>query len=354
MQMPNAQPASAPAQLDLSYRIDFASLAGWEDDDHAQAFDAFCRSARQIIRGTYPIHQGQIDRNALIEVAQTAVDIGQVSSSEARGFFEECFDPYVLGTDESFEGFLTGYFEPELPASRLPSDVYSVPLYRPPADLADSSNEAGLYKFDRADLQAGALSGQGLELAWLTNKTDAYFLHVQGSARLRLDDGETMRVSFAAKTGHDYTSLGKALSDKLNIPQHQMTADRLADWMNSNPDQLDAFTAQNRSFIFFKELLGLDNEEGPIGAAGVSLVPGRSLAVDQAFHSYGVPIWLSVRDKVFDHREQKGRLMIAHDTGSAIKGPQRGDIFVGSGKQAGIIAGRIQSPARMDVLVPKS
>ena len=221
------------------------------------------------------------------------------------------------------------------------------------AVLANHAEAQQVYPLDRAAIEAGALAGRGLELAWLNNKTDAYFIHVQGSARLLLDDGAIMRVSFAAKTGHPYTSLGKALSERLDIPPEQMTADVLADWMRKNPAELDAFTAQNRSFIFFDEVKNLDANDGPIGAAGASLVPGRSLAVDQSLHSYGVPIWLSTPGAVLEGNNGPNRLMIAQDTGSAITGIQRGDIYVGSGEAAGQIAGRIQSPARMVVLVPK-
>ena len=353
MQMPNEQPARGDKQPKLDQPVDFAALHGWDDDDHAAAFSTFCRSAPRVLDPTYAVKGALIDLQCLKNTAQKALEAGPLSRRDAKAFFEDNFDPHALGSTDRFEGFVTGYFEPELSASRSASDEFPIPLYRPPNDLADHAEAHQVYPLDRAAIEAGALAGRGLELVWLNNKTDAYFIHVQGSARLLLDDGAIMRVSFAAKTGHPYTSLGKALSERLDMPPEQMTADVLADWMRKNPTELDAFTAQNRSFIFFDEVKNLDANDGPIGAAGASLVPGRSLAVDQSLHSYGVPIWLSTPGAVLEGNNGPNRLMIAQDTGSAITGIQRGDIYVGSGEAAGQIAGRIQSPARMVVLVPK-
>lgn len=355
MQMPIDQPTGESAAPEQQIPIDYCSLDGWSDDDHGAAFDAFCRSASKIAQGRYQIRGDIIDADSLIKTAQAALAEGRLPRAEARRFFEDNFRPVAFDLNERFDGFLTGYFEPELPASRLPSADFPIPLLSPPKDLAEATSANQVYRHDRAAIQSGALNGQGLELVWLNNKTDAYFVHVQGSARLRLEDGQTMRVSFAGKTGHAYTSLGKVLYDHLGIARNEMTADVLADWMRQNTNELDAFTAQNRSFIFFRELEGVGDDAGPIGAADIPLCPGRSLAIDHSLHTYGLPIWLSTPKPVLDDNAgQLGRLMIAHDTGSAITGSQRGDIFVGSGAKAGHIAGRIQSPARMVLLVPKS
>ena len=332
MQMLNDQPTGKPTGLQHFRPVDFDELTGWYVDDHAAAFDAFCRSAPKIIDASYPIHGSLIEPDSLMKSAQTALAAGRLLRMEAKRFFEDNFQPHASGSLESFAGFVTGYFEPEPLASRNQSEAFPIPLYRPPTDLKPETGSANPYRFDRAAIQAGALAGQGLELVWLANKTDAYFVHVQGSARLLLEDGETMRVTFAAKTGHAYSSLGKILSERLNIAPQDMTADRLAEWMRDSPDELDSFTAQNRSFIFFKELDAGNDRDGPIGAADIPLLPGRSLAIDQTQHVYGVPIWLNTPDPVGDREASTGRLMVAHDTGSAIKGPQRGDIYVGSGE----------------------
>lgn len=352
MQMQNDQPTNSQADIDTYRPTEYAALAGWNDDSHEAAFEAFCRSAPKIL-GASDAKSGplvELDKLKISALAALAAEI--VSRPQARTFFEENFVPYVAGTCDQFDGFLTGYFEPELPASRTPSSKFPIPLYRPPTDLTDPDNSGQAYRFDRSAIQAGALMDLGLELVWLSSKTDAYFVHVQGSARLILDDGDIMRLSFAGKTGHAYTSLGKALAARLGLSPDQMTADVLADWMRQNPGEIDDFTAQNRSFIFFQELENLNNNDGPIGAAGVPLLAGRSLAVDQSLHTYGSPIWLSTPAPFLDDQSQTARLVIAQDTGSAITGLQRGDLFIGSGAQPGHIAGRIQSPARMVLLVP--
>ncbi|MEP1207106.1 MAG: MltA domain-containing protein [Rhizobiaceae bacterium] len=311
---------------------------------------------------------------ALIEFARAALSLADtsISSVEARQFFEQRFTPHHFGSPMDLDGFVTGYFEPELAASLQPSAEYPVPLHQCPEDLVqldDHNRPAAMdpalsfgHKrdgkiseyFDRGEIQAGALDCLGLELVWLKNKTDAYFVHVQGSARLILPDGQSMRVGFAAKSGQPYTSIGKVLCKRIGISEDQMTADRLAEWMRSHPDDVDELMANNRSYIFFKAMdRRLDLDEGPVGAADIALTPRRSLAVDHSIHPYGLPIWVAARDDLLGEDRPFSRLMVAQDTGSAIIGPQRGDIFVGSGERAGLIAGKIRSPASFTLLVPR-
>jgi len=297
-------------------------------------------------------------------VARDAVERGDELS--AKRFFETRFQPREILDD----GFLTGYFEPELAASLTQSTEFPIPLLRQPPELTevDDKNcpqgwnreirfarktEDGLEEFfDRSDIQAGALSGRGLELVWLQNKVDTFFVHVQGSARLMLDNGDVMRVTYAAKSGHHYTSLGKILCVRLNLPAAKMTADVLRQWMFEHPDELDDFLAQNRSYIFFKQIEGLQPNAGPVAAAKVPLVAGRSLAVDRTLHTFGTPIWIMPQRSLAAQGLQIPRLMMAHDTGSAITGPARGDVFVGTGNEAGLIAGKIRHKATLLVLDP--
>lgn len=351
MESPDKDPANN-AQLERHAPISFSDLKGWAGDDHLSAFTAFCQSARRMRQHPYPARGALVDARKLAKCGRLALNLTRPSSRDAQTFFEDHFTPYLMGRSGEFDGFLTGYFEPEVSASPSRTDAFPVPLYRPPSDLADKVRQGEAYHLDRGAIQDGALNNQGLELAWLKDKTDAYFVHIQGSARLIMSDGEVMRVAYAGKTGHDYTSLGKALCQRLGLPPSEMTADVLADWMRGNPDEIDAFMAVNQSFIFFQELPALNPNDGPIGASEVPLTTGRSLAIDQQIHPYGVPIWLSTPTPIMEGDSGSNRLMIAQDTGSAITGPQRGDIFVGSGHAAGQIAGRIQSPARLTVLVP--
>lgn len=361
----------------------FESIAGWRDDDHLAAFVAFCRGAKRLIEAPDNSTSAELRKQALIECADQALSImGSVISPDqpaplarirARQFFERCFTPHIFKNSATTEGFVTGYFEPELHASLQPTDEYTVALYRRPDDLIeiDASNQPDgwdtsiqygrqhdgtiIEYYDRSAIQGGALEGQNLELVWLKDKTDAYFVHVQGSARLILPDGQIMRVGYAVKNGHAYTSLGKIVCDQTGIAATEMTADRLADWMRSHPESIDQLMANNRSYIFFNPVDDVEAaDSGPIGAANVALTPGRSLAVDPAFHQYGLPIWAAAAaaDDLLQENKPFSRLMVAQDTGSAIVGPQRGDIYVGTGPKAGLCAGRIRHAAHFTLLVP--
>ncbi|MEP0943965.1 MAG: MltA domain-containing protein [Rhizobiaceae bacterium] len=358
MEPPKKRQSAAGSELARDNPLEFASLRGWAEDDHLAAFCVFYRSAALVLQqseshiaaNSSPVPAGTSDdREPFKECARRALADPALSAAQAKRFFEENFALQALGPTESYDGFLTGYFEPELSASLTRTDQYTVPLYKVPPALVNNPND--LFHLDRAAIQAGALEGQDLELVWLKDKSDVYFVHVQGSARLILENGHAMRVAFAAKTGHEYTSLGKVLCERLNSAPADMTGDVLADWMRTHPHEIDDLMALNQSYIFFKEQQNLQADDGPVGAGGVPLSAGRSLAIDHKIHPYGLPIWLSTPEPVVNNGSAD-RLMITQDTGSAIVGLQRSDIFVGSGRSAGLTAGRIQSPARMILLVP--
>ena len=372
------QPAALASGIDL-VPVSFASLDGWEGDDHFAAFDTFCRSAEQYLSSPYRSGLVGIDPASFANCAEHALTLHRQiehSSSEskrhtAREFFENRFTPHRIEEQPPSPGFVTGYYEPELAASLQKTEEFTVPLYRRPDDLVDVDNHNrpddmdpafqfgrsldGVISpyFDRGEIQRGALEGRGLEIAWLKDKTDAFFVHVQGSARLTFQDGQKMRIGFAAKNGYPYSSLGKIVCEASDIPASQMTADRLTTWMRAHPDTLDGLMARNRSYIFFKQLDHPAVEDiGPVGAAKVALTPGRSLAVDKQVHQYGLPVWVTASRDLLDEGSNFSRLMVAQDTGSAIVGAQRGDIFVGSGSEAGHIAGRIRDQAEFTFLVP--
>ncbi|MEE9313900.1 MAG: MltA domain-containing protein [Rhizobiaceae bacterium] len=351
-------------------KLSFDNIIGWSDDDHLVAFLAFLPGAERMQSTPYKTRGLDVDGEALRRAGAAALDINHPTASLARQFFENEFLPHKV-TPENGDGFVTGFFEPLVKASLVRSNKYSVPLYCRPPELIDldehnrppsmneyfrfgqvGSNGVEEY-FDRPAIQSGALEGRGLELVWLENKVDVFFIHVQGAAKLALDTGGMMRVTYAAKSGHPYTSVAKVLCKRMGVQPAQMTADRLADWMRSNPDKIDELLTHNRSYIFFKQVEGLDHNQGPIAAAKVPLVAGRSLAVDRTLHTFGVPIWLTTETPLPEEKTPFSRLMIAHDTGSAIVGSARGDIFTGTGEQAGLIAGRIRHDASMTILVPK-
>ena len=208
---------------------------------------------------------------------------------------------------------------------------------------------------DRAAIEDGALGLGARPVVWLREPGEAFILHVQGSARIRLADGAVMRVSYAGRNGRPYTSIGRLLVQRGVMDLETMTLETLMGWLRDHPDEARALMRRNESYIFFREATGLAPEDGPIGGAGIPLVPGRSLAVDRTLWSYGLPFWLEGRLPVsLTASEPLNRLMIAHDTGSAIVGPARGDFFVGSGSAAGTQAGLLRHATRFVVLRPRS
>lgn len=349
--------------------IGYQDIPNWENDDHLCAFESFLISAHRMVEKPYKTRGLGISGIALAGIGKAALACSSapMTSGQARAFFEAAFQPHKMN---DADGFLTGYFEPVVAASKIRSADFSEPLYLRPDDLIDvtdsnrstemdrsyryarQTNEGIEPYFDRKAISTGALTDRGLELVYLRNKVDAFFIHVQGSAKLNLVNGDTMRVTYAAKSGHPYSSIAKKLCAQLQVPPGEMTADRLKQWMSENPDDLDELLFHNQSFIFFEEVLGSNPDAGPIAAAKTPLIADRSLAVDRELHTFGTPIWLTTQEPLPDESKPLARLMISHDTGSAIVGAARGDIFIGSGDDAGFKAGRVRHGAEMIVLVP--
>ncbi|NRG16772.1 murein transglycosylase A [Rhizobiales bacterium] len=347
--------------------VDFNDLAGWVEEDHAAALSAFVRHCDDGRRNPAKSGALGVDAAALAQVCRTARG---VEPSRARAFLEENFRPVRI----EMPGFVTGYFEPELEGSRSRIGKFTVPLLSKPDDLVKVTDENRPRGFDpvfafarkldngrlvehpdRGEIMNGALDGRGLELVWLADPVDAFYVHIQGSARIRLTDGGVMRVGYAAKTGHPYFPIGRVMIERGLADPGTVTMDVLRGWLAENPDEVDGVLRRNRSYIFFREVKAGGPDAGPVGAADIPLIAGRSLAVDKALHTFGTPVFVEAelptgRDGTI---EPFRRLMIAEDTGSAIVGPARGDIFIGSGGKAGDIAGRIQHEARFTLLVPK-
>jgi membrane-bound lytic murein transglycosylase A len=195
--------------------------------------------------------------------------------------------------------------------------------------------------------------GRGLEIAWLEDKVDAFFIHVQGAARLRMTDGRPMRVTYAAKTGQRFTGPGRVLAELGEIPLEKVTMQSIRAWFGAHPDRIDEILWRNRSYIFFREAPVDDPALGPIAAAKVPLTPGRSVAVDRLLHTFGTPFFIDAPTLTAFGGQGFRRLMIAQDTGSAIVGPARGDLFAGSGDAAGEIAGVVRNRADFYALLPR-
>lgn len=346
----------------------FTDMPGWADDDHASALCAFRRTAAEAERRDYRTGGLGIGFEALGPVFLAASTAGH---DEARAFFETFFTPHRVRLDSGDRGFVTGYYEPIVAASRRPTAEFHVPLYRPPADLVKITDENrpaqlarnlafaratpdGLREYpDRQAIEGGLLQGQGLEIAWLADRVDVFFIHVQGAARLQFEDGIEMRVTYAAKSGQAFTGPGRVLADLGEIPREAVTMQSIRAWLRDHPHRIDEILHRNRSFIFFREATVGDAALGPIAAAKVPLQAGRSLAVDRLLHTFGSPVFVAAEGLDYEGRPFR-RLMIAQDTGSAIVGPARGDIFFGSGNAAGEVAGRVKNEADFFLLVPNA
>lgn len=353
------------SEIERTYQpVAFADLAGWQTDDHAAALAAFQLSAKRLLAKA-----AAGSSRAPAALLASAAAAASVKAADARSFFETHFTPHRVAHNGQ-AGLLTGYYEPILRGSRTQTPQFAVPLHRRPADLenlvAESERGAMAHQFThmrrtpsglepyatRADIENGALAGQGLELFWLQDAVDAFFLHVQGSGVIAFADGSSVRVAYDGKNGHPYTSIGRYLIDEGLFPADQMTLDALKDWLRDNPALATSVLQQNKSFVFFRELLGAE-ADNPVGVEEIPLSPGRSLAVDTGFHAIGSPVYVVAPS--LTHATPAGgfqRLMVAQDVGSAIRGPERGDLYFGTGDEAGRLAGNTKHPGTFFVLLP--
>jgi membrane-bound lytic murein transglycosylase A len=349
-------------------------IDGWAADDHAAAFATFLASCRPIASSARVSRDMRPVYPALVEICRKARSAGTLTAEAARKFFEENFRAVRVARIEDPNGFLTGYYEPVVEGSRTLTDEFKVPLYKRPRDIvhmgrkrkAESFPNSGrvvrrisrgkyVPYFDRAQIEDGALATRNLELAYLKDANDLLFIQIQGSARIRFADGLTLRVNYDAHNGHPYTPVGRILIERGIIAREDMSMDRIRKWMAENPDGGKELRRQNRSYVFFRDT-GLPENEEARGAQGVPLTASRSIAVDRALHVYGTPFFIEAELPIATETSNTKfrKLMIAQDTGSAIVGPARADIYFGAGEEAGRIAGRIKNPARFVMLMPRA
>ncbi|NUB11763.1 murein transglycosylase [Azospirillum brasilense] len=365
-----APPPPPPEKLVLT-PVAFAALPGWSADRVAEAVPAFQRSCAKVRalaadRSIGPDGVGGKAADWQAPCAELA-KLPPGDDAAARAYFEAWFTPYAAANNEERRGLFTGYYEVELKGSRTPDPAFPVPLYKRPDDLVmvDLGEFADRWKGertagrvtagrlkpfeDRAAIEAGALSGKGLELVWLQDPIATFFLHIQGSGRVSFPDGTETRVGYAAQNGHKYVAIGRGLIDRGALKREEVSLQTIRAWLQANPGEAAALMNKNPSYVFFQELKG----EGPNGAQNVALTPGPSLAIDSKFLPYGVPVWLDAEDPL-DAQTRLRRLLIAQDTGGAIRGPVRGDVFWGHGPEAEEKAGVMKSAGEYYVLLPKT
>ena len=357
-------------------KTSFKKIIGWSGDRHDQALAVFTRSCAKIKKMPSDFSLGPINRVAgdWQKPCNIASALPVDRPDLARRFFETQFQPFLATSDGRPKGLFTGYFEIELKGSWLRKEPYTTPIYERPPELVEAN--LGVFKNslkgqkllgkvvsgrfvpfeDRGEIEAGALSGRGLELIWVDSPIDAFFLHVQGSGRVIMDDGTVIRIGYAARNGHSYYSIGKELIKTGELKRERVSMQSIRSWLKDHPRKASQLMATNRSFIFFRIIDGafksIGKQHGPVGAQGVILTPGRSLAVDRSHIPLGTPIWLDTTDPV-NTSEPLRRLVVAQDTGSAIKGPVRGDLFWGFGVTAAKKAGLMKQTGRYFLLLPK-
>jgi membrane-bound lytic murein transglycosylase A len=373
-------PLEWPLQINGSQYVPvaWADIAGWNDDDHLQAFRAFRISCKPISAQQDPSVDSKTEAKplggSLRDPCRAARAIELSDGARARAFFEEHFRPLRISRLGEDAGFVTGYYEPVLDGSRTQTDVYTVPVYRRPSNLfvrgfkqdaPSLPNKGEVFRkigrrklvpyYDRAEIEDGAIAGRGLEICWLKSQTDLLFAQIQGSARIRIEDGSTLRINYDAHNGYPYTAVGRILIDRGIIPKDQMSMQKIREWMEQNPYGANELRRQNRSYVFFRQVPLSDRDEA-VGAQGVPLTPGRSIAVDKALHVYGTPFFIEGELPIESEQSKTPfrRLMIAQDTGSAITGPARADLYFGAGADAGKVSGRLKNNMRFVILVPKS
>lgn len=353
--------------------VTFSDLPGWQDDDPTAVIEAL-RRCHHHVSTAKPYRTGSlgISVNDLMP-AFSAASADVADAAAARAFFEQQFVAFRIRPETGKTGFVTAFYEPEIEVQAKPDEIFRYPIYRRPIDLVDVDDTnrptdmdpyfafgrlhdgvVGEYP-DRCAIEQGFLAGRGLEIAYARSKVDVFFVHVQGAARLVYPDGSRRRITYAAKTGHYFSPIGKLLIDRGEIDASTVSMMSIRGWLAANPDQVDEVLWHNRSFIFFREAEVEDERLGPVAAAKVSLEPGRSLAVDRLIHTFGVPFFISSESLTrLDAGRPFRRLMLALDTGSAIVGPTRGDIFTGSGDRAGELAGAVRNEADFYIFVPRA
>jgi membrane-bound lytic murein transglycosylase A len=363
-------PGKRPNDSLVFLDTDMESLPGWSNDKVLNALPALQKSCRMVLRRLNRRNKSQETVKKYSDWQQSCDQItaNNFNENTFREFLKRTFNAYQISYLGSDEGLFTGYYEPTIYGSLKPSREYKTPIYPKPTDLIhvnlgewkssfESSHIVGRVVgnklkpyFSRSDISKGALDGKTSPLLWLKSEIDAFFLHIQGSGRVVLPDGEVYRLGYAGKNGRRYYSIGRYLIEIGAIPKENISMQSIKTWLKENPEKKKDVMNMNPSYVFFRKLKG---KEGPIGSQGVVLTSGRSLAVDRRYSQLGAPIWLSAN---FDDENGKKlqRLMVAQDTGGAIKGPIRGDVFWGSGEIAEQLAGTMKAKGSIYVFYPKS
>lgn len=369
---------AAPSDELVLRPVAFAGLSGWTSADAGPAFNAFAASCKRIATRNDGDGFGGVAAYGTVRdwrpACTAAANAGPLSATTLRQFFEIWFVPAQAANRSEPVGLFTGYYEPELSGSRKPKGRFQTPLHARPSDLV--SVDLGTFRpalkgeriagrvdggklvpyATRADIVGQGLKGRSKIVTYVDDPVGAFFLQIQGSGRVRFKDGKIVRVAYDGQNGHPYTAVGRILVDRGEIAREQLSMQSIRAWLGANPAKARSLMDENASYVFFKELPIADARLGADGAQGVALTPEASLAVDLRFHGLGAPMWIEATapsdETAADAPFQ--RLVVAQDTGGAIRGPVRGDVYWGAGAKAESIAGRMAHRGKLYVLLPKA
>lgn len=359
-----------PPELRL-IQSSYTDLPGWGRDDYTEIVTPLVRSCERILKRNGDERFGPLKQAGTYEDWQEAcrefAKVATGTSEDIKAFIESTFTPYQVLADDNPEGLFTGYYEATLNGSATKSEQYAHPLYKRPDDLVmvdlgqfrehlKGERIAGrvvggnLKPYEsREEIVAGNWPHNDQVLVWVDSAVDAFFLQIQGSGRIMMDDGSMMRVGYAGQNGHPYYAVGRELIKMGVLTKETVSMQSIEEWLEQNPDRADDIMNTNQSYVFFQELDG----EGPLGGENIALTPRRSLAIDRSLLPYGLPLWVDIAPPM-ESEQGLQRMMIAQDTGGAIRGPVRGDVFWGYGDKAETIAGHMKSRGRYWALLPKS
>ena len=349
--------------------VEYSDLKGWEEDQHKRALDAFTLSCERIKKSK---KQGDFDsedprfgtwdqwRQICAHLEESRITDDQ----DARLFFETFFTPHIAQANEEADGLFTGYYVASLNGSETKTDTYQYPIYAKPDDLvmvdlgqfrkdlkgrriAGTVQDGRLRPYaDRAEIENDGLDVD--VLLWADDPIEVFFMHIQGSGRVKMNDGSYRFIGYAGQNGHPYYAIGKFLIESEEIAREDMSMQAIRQWLVNNPKKRDDLLNKNPSYVFFRSL----KQEGAIGGQSVVLTPERSLAIDHTYYPYGLPFWLDAEHPE-NAKENMRQLMIGQDTGGAIRGPVRGDVFWGYGAKAESLAGPMKSQGKLWALLPR-
>ena len=348
-----------PTKPGIGRTVDWDELTDWTLDRHAETWPALLNSCLKVR-----------SRPGWQVICEQAAMLDQPSDIEARQFYENWFRPFKLnGSKRNSKGLITGYYEPLLQGSMTQSDKYKWPIYQQPEDLliidlgelypalankrvrGRINGNRVLPYYSREQIEADRSLLSGYELLWVDNRDDAFFLQIQGSGRVQLDTGEYLKLGYANQNGHPYHAIGKTLIERGELSRQEVSLFTIRNWLVENPNQAEELLNLNPSYVFFT--LKPDSNQGPVGSLNVPLTPERSIAIDPALLDLGVPVWLET-NLPGNQSAEYNRLVLAQDTGGAIKGPLRADLFWGHGEDAENAAGLMKERGNLFVLLPKS